>query len=110
VGYSGTYTAPSDRLVATVPVGYNEGIDRRLSGKGSMIVKGKVCPILGRVSMNITSLDVTDVEGVQLDDEVIAISANPADPNSIENIAKMCGTISYEIMIHIPFDLSRVDV
>jgi alanine racemase len=110
VGYNGIYIAPSDRVVATVPVGYNEGIDRRLSGLGSMLVKGRVCPILGRVSMNITSLDVTDVEGVQLDDEVIAISANHEDPNSIENIAKFCDAIPYEVLVHIPSELPRVVV
>lgn len=109
VGYNGTFVAPEACRVASVLGGYFEGIDRRLSGTGSMLVAGKPCLILGRVSMNITSLDVTGIDA-GLDAEVTAISANPADPNSIENIARLCGTIPYEILVHIPSELPRVVV
>src|SRR3989344_2804994 len=58
VGYNVTHTASGDSLIATVPMGYFEGVDRRLSGKGLMLVRGREAPIAGCVSMNMTSLDV----------------------------------------------------
>ena len=107
IGYSGAHIVKRDTRVATIPMGYNEGIDRRLSDKGIVLVNGISCNILGRVSMNITSIDVSDVPSIQLDDEVVVISDNRSDENSIENIAKQCGTIPYEITVHFPESLQR---
>lgn len=108
VGYNVTHTASNDSLIATVPMGYFEGVDRRLSGSGLMLVRGREAPIAGRVSMNMTSLDVSNVSGVQRDDTVIAISRTPADPNSVIGIARMAGTHPCEILVHIPAHLRRV--
>lgn len=108
IGYNSTYTAPHDIRVATVPVGYAEGVDRRLSNKGAMIVRGAVCPIVGRVSMNMTTIDVTDVVAVRAGDKVIAISKNREDQNSCESIARLCDTIPHEILVHIPPTLRHV--
>jgi len=108
VGYNITYQAKHAMRVATVPVGYNEGVDRRLSNKGGYKVAGIFCPLAGRVSMNITTIDVTDVPNVKLEDEVIVISHNRTDANSVENIAKMCGCIPYEVLVHLPSNLRRV--
>ncbi len=107
VGYNITYESKQPMVVATVPVGYNEGVDRRLSNIGGYVVGGIYCPLVGRVSMNISSVDVTAVKDIKLEDEVIIISANPEDKNSVENIAKQCGTIPYEIFVHIPQHLRR---
>jgi len=74
VGYNITYQAPKETKIATVPAGFNEGVDRRLSNKGFYQVKGKDCPLRGKVSMNISSVEVTDVPGVKVGDEVIIIS------------------------------------
>ncbi len=108
VGYNITFTAGHDMKVATVPVGYTEGFDRRLSGTGSFTVDNIACPILGRVSMNITSIDVSDVPNVHLEQKVNLISPNPTDVNSVENIAKICQTIPYEVLVRIPSYLRRV--
>jgi alanine racemase len=108
VGYNATYTAASPRIIATVPLGYFEGIDRRSSNAGMMLVHGKAVPIAGRVSMNMTSLDVTDIPGVARADTVIAISRTPEDPNSVQAIAALWGTIPYEVLVHIPQHLRRV--
>ena len=108
VGYNATFKAPQDMRVATIPVGYAEGVDRRLSSKGSILVRGTSCPIIGRVSMNITSLDISNVADVHVGDEVTVISPNAADPNGVEAIADLCGTIPYEILVHIPAHLRRV--
>lgn len=110
VGYNATFTATKPMRSATVPVGYYEGVDRRLSNQGSFLVQGKSCPIIGRVSMNITTIDVSDLPKAKAGDEVIVISASAEDPNSVENIARVCGTIPYEILVHIPPHLRRVVV
>jgi len=110
VGYGITFESKQPMTIATVPVGYNEGVDRRLSNKGFYKIDGKSCPIIGRVSMNISSIDVSAVKDVHLEQEAVVISANPADQNSVENIAKLCGCISYEILVHIPQHLRRVVV
>jgi alanine racemase len=108
IGYNITWQANRETKVATVPVGYNEGVDRRLSNKGFYKVNGKLCPIIGRVSMNISSIDVTDAGDVKVGDEVVVFSKNCNDKNSIENVAKLCQTIPYEILVHIPEHLRRI--
>jgi alanine racemase len=107
IGYNHTFTAHKDMLVATIPVGYREGIDRRLSSRGSVIMNGVSCPILGRVSMNITSIDVSKIKNVSLDDEVVVISNSPESVNSVLSMAQICHTIPYEIMVHISDGLYR---
>lgn len=113
VGYNATFTATRPSRIATVPLGYYEGIDRRLSNKGSMIVDGTVCPIAGRVSMNMTGLDITDAPGVKQGSRVVAISRDPKAPNSVSNITKLVSgdgyrETEYVILTHIPPHLRRV--
>lgn len=107
IGYNCTFEAPQDMKIATLPLGYFEGVDRRLSNCGFVKIKGEFCPIVGRVSMNITTVDVSHVDA-KAGDEVIVISANKDDKNSVENIAKTCRTIPYDILVHIPSQLRRV--
>ncbi len=107
VGYETTFVAEKDMKIATVPVGYFEGKDIRLSNKGSLKVKGQFCPIVGRVSMNITSIDVSEALDVKVGDFVVVISSDRHDKNSIENINKICGTIPREIWVRIPSHLRR---
>jgi alanine racemase len=96
--------------IATIPVGYFEGLDRRLSGKGVITLGNGIvsCPIIGRISMNISSIDVSDMSGIKNGDEVIVISNNRDAKNSIVNIAKDCETIPYDIAVKIPAHLKRV--
>lgn len=107
IGYNATFKAQHEIKTATVPVGYTEGLDRRLSNKGAMIVNGKTCPILGRVSMNMSSIDISNVSDARLEQPVLAISKNPGDPNSPENMAQICNSIVYEILVKIPASLKR---
>lgn len=107
VGYNATFTAVRPTRVATVPVGYYEGVDRRLSGKGTFLVEGKLAPILGRVSMNISSCDVTDIPSATVGTPVTVMSAHASDPNSVANIARLCGTIPWDIMVRIAPHLKR---
>jgi alanine racemase len=110
VGYGRVFTSPAAMAVATVPAGYNEGVDRRLSNKGSYKIGNEFCPIVGRVSMNISSVDVSGIKDVHLEQEVKIISANNSDKNSVQNIAKLCDCIPWEILVHIPQHLRRVVV
>lgn len=107
IGYGFTFETNMRRKIATIPVGYYEGVDRRLSNKGFVKVNGFFCPIVGRVSMNIVSVDVTHLDKVAIGDEVEVISCSNKDKNSIEKIAKICETIPYEILVHIPSSLRR---
>ncbi len=112
VGYSATFKAASDMTIATIPAGYFEGIDRRLSNNGVILVGAErtSCPIAGRVSMNITTIDISRTTDAHIGTPVLVISNTPADENSIRSIAKKCGTISHEIAVHIPLHLKRVVV
>jgi alanine racemase len=113
VGYNATYTADHPMKLATVPVGYYEGIDRRLSNKGAMLVEGVVCPIVGRVSMNMTSIDVSHVPNIAPGDTVVAVSRIPSDPNSVSNIVRTVSSAEYTeteyvILTHFAPHLERV--
>lgn len=107
VGYDRTHTLVRDTILATIPVGYYEGVDRRLSNKGVIAIHGIFCPIIGRVSMNITTVDAGAVPGIGLEDEAVIMSERPEDPNSVEHIAAACHTRAHEILIHIPWYLRR---
>jgi alanine racemase len=122
VGYGKTFVAPRDMTIATIPVGYFEGLNRKLSsgaGNGSVHVGENrlLCPIIGRISMNITIIDVSGMfekraraahSVAHIGMPVVAISNNADNPNSIATIAKKSGTITYEIAVHIPAHLKRV--
>jgi len=107
VGYNGTFTAPKDMRVATIPVGYFEGLDRRLSNCGSLLLKKQEVPIVGRISMNITSLDVSRIPNLAEGEIVNVISPDPKKPNSIINLAAKAQTIPYVLLVHLPAHLKR---
>lgn len=107
VGYNATFKNEYPMLIATIPAGYNEGIDRRLSNGSFVYVKGIPCPILGRVSMNITSIDVPKIPEVKIGDPVVIFNADKSTLNSVQKIAEECGTIPYDILVHIPASLRR---
>lgn len=108
VGYSGTFTAPKDMQIAILPLGYNDGIDRRLSNKGSVTVGGAICPIIGLVSMNITTIDISAVKEPFLDQEAVVFSENAEDVNSVINASKAGGILPHEMLIHIAESTKRV--
>jgi alanine racemase len=107
VGYNCTFIAKKEMKIGIVPAGYYDGVDRRLSNKGVVLVNNKECPILGRVSMNITVIDLSKVKDAKIGDEVVLISSNLKDKNSLVNLAKTCRTIPYELMVHLAESLKR---
>jgi alanine racemase len=110
VGYNCTFVARRPTVIATIPMGYFEGVDRRLSNKGFVRIHGRECPIVGRVSMNMTTVDVAEAPDAAVGDEVEVIGTGSSAKNSISSVAMMCDTIPYEILIHIPAHLRRVVV
>jgi alanine racemase len=97
LGYGCTFEARRETLVATLPVGYHDGYTRALSNRGRVIVRGQLVPVVGRVSMDLTLLDVTDVEGVSLGDRVTLLGSDGPHSLTAEDLAETAGTISYEI-------------
>lgn len=106
VGYNATFTTSRPSRIATVPAGYYEGIDRGLSNVGSVQINGTDCPIAGRVSMNMLSVDVTGTDAKR-GDSVTLISNSQEDPNSALRIAALAGSTPYVILARIPAHLYR---
>lgn len=109
VGYNFTFTAPKDMKIAVIPCGYYEGVPRALSNKGHFYFNGTPLPILGRVSMNLTVVDISDVrEPIHVEDEVEVYSTNPKQLNFIGHVAELCETIPYEILVRLAPTVKRV--
>jgi alanine racemase len=106
-GYNFTFTAKENMQIAILPIGYYDGVDRELSNKGFVLVNGKECPIIGRVSMNITTIDVTNLNA-KVNQEVTVYSDIASNKNSIKNTAKICGRLPYEILIHLASSTKRI--
>ena len=97
VSYGCTYTAREEITIALLPIGYADGLRRSLSGRGEVLVRGRRAPIAGRVCMDWTMVDVTDVEGVAVGDEVVILGIQGDEEISAEELAATLGTISYEV-------------
>ncbi len=97
LGYGCTYEAAREMTVATVPAGYADGYVRALSNRGRVIVKGVYAPVVGRVSMDLTLVDVTGIEGVRVGDQVTMLGADGPLLLPTEDLARTAGTLSYEI-------------
>ena len=108
VGYGCTCRTTRPTRVAVLPVGYYEGYDRRLSSVAHVLVRGRRARVLGRVCMNMTMVDVTDIDGVVTGDEVVLLGRQDAETIPAEQIAAWCGTIPYEILARINSAIPRV--
>lgn len=97
IGYGRTYKTVRESLIASIPIGYADGLPRSLSNAGQVIVKGVLCPIVGRISMDWTLIDVTDAAKVKINDDVIIIGSEYGKQILSEDIARITNTISYEI-------------
>jgi alanine racemase len=105
VGYGATWSALRPSRIATVPMGYADGLSRGLSNRGHLLVRGQRAPIVGVVSMDMTMIDVTDIEGVRLGDECIVLGEQkgPRGTQAIgaSEIAEHLGTIPWEVLTHV---------
>ena len=99
VSYGRTFTADKDRKIATVAMGYGDGLNRLLSNKGEMLIGGRRVPIVGRVCMDMTMVDVSDSDDVRAGDKVIVIGSLGNEQITADEHAAICGTISYEVLL-----------
>jgi len=97
LGYSRTFMTERDSLIATIPIGYEDGYRRSLSNCGQVIIRDKFAPVVGRISMDWTIVDVTDIPNVRLNDKVILIGKSKNLKITAEDLAQKIDTISYEI-------------
>src|SRR5262245_14475190 len=108
LGYGCAFTEARESRVATLPIGYADGLRRLLSNNGRVLLRGHFAPIVGRVSMDLTIIDVTDVPAAELGDEAILIGERNGLRPSPEDLAEQTGTISYEIVTGISARVPRV--
>ena len=108
VSYGGNFVAERPTRVATLPMGYADGLSRHLSNRGSVLVRGRRVPILGNVCMDMCMIDVTEVDEVQVGDEVVFIGQQIGERITAEEVAALCGTIPYEIFCNINQRISRI--
>jgi len=107
VGYGCTYHAPHEMRIGIVPLGYADGIPRALSNAGAFLVAGKRAPIVGRVCMNVTLLDLTDIPEAAVGTTVTLIGRDGEASASADDWAVWADTINYEIVSRLPAELSR---
>jgi alanine racemase len=98
VSYGHEYRLPRDGRIATVPVGYGDGLPRVAGKSGVVLLRGRRVPFAGRICMDLVMLDVTDVDGAREGDEVVLIGAQAGAKQTAEELAEACGTINYEIV------------
>jgi alanine racemase len=110
VGYGCTFEASRKTLVATIPIGYDDGYPRGLSNRSHAIIRGVFATIIGRISMDLTLIDVTNVPDVRLNDEVILMGKSAGQSVTAEYLAKTAGTLSYEVTCGIGSRVPRVFV
>lgn len=110
VGYDGTYVAKQNMLIGILPIGYYDGVDRGLSNKGIVTIDNKICPITGRVSMNLTTIDLSKVRNPMTGQQVLVYSDRKQDKNSIENVAKICKKLPYEILVNLATSTKRITI
>jgi alanine racemase len=110
IGYGGMFRAPQPMRLAILAVGYADGVPHRLSNRGSVIVNGKLAPIVGAVSMDLTSIDVTGMPEVQVGDAVTLLGKEGDVSIDAQEIAKLAGTISYSVLCGIHARVKRIYV
>ena len=107
VSYGLTYQASHRMQVAVLPIGYYDGYDRKLSNCGRVLIRGRAVPVIGRVAMNMTMVDVTDV-AAQPDDEVVLLGRQGSAEIRAEELADKIGTIAYEVVSRINPRIPRI--
>jgi len=108
IGYGCAFVTRRESRIATLPIGYEDGFRRGLSSCGRVIIRGKFAPIVGRVSMDLTIVDVTDISDASIDDDVTVIGKEGEREITAEQIAAELGTISYEVTCGISERVRRV--
>ncbi len=110
VGYGGRFTADRAVTLAVIPAGYADGLDRRLEGRGAVLIRGRRAAIVGAVSMDMLTVDVTDIDAVGTGDEVVFLGSQGSEPQQTIDAREMAawiGTIPYEILCRLGARVER---
>ncbi|HUE38332.1 MAG TPA: alanine racemase C-terminal domain-containing protein, partial [Candidatus Binatia bacterium] len=110
VGYDQTFVTERESLIATLPIGYADGYARALSNRGEVLVRGRRARVVGRVSMDLTMIDVTEVPGVETGDEVVLWGRQDGAEIRVGEAAEWAQTISYELLTTVGRRVPRVYV
>jgi alanine racemase len=110
IGYGCTYEMPRDGRIAVIPAGYYDGYVRKLSNKGVVLINGKRAPVIGRICMNMMMADITGIEDVRPEDEVVLIGRQGSEYISAEDVAEWSETINYEVTTRINEKIPRKQV
>ena len=108
VGYMGTFVTKARSRIAVLPVGYADGYPRLLSNRARVIVGGEYAPVVGRVSMDLTIVDVSQIRGVAVGDEVVLIGAAGGKSVDAVELARLCESVPYEILCGLSQRVLRV--
>jgi alanine racemase len=107
VGYGSKWTVPKPGRIAVVPAGYADGLDRRMEGSASVLIRGRRAPIVGAVNMDMITVDVSDIT-VETGDEVVIIGAQGDDRIEAREIAAAIGTNPYEVLCRVGTRIERI--
>jgi alanine racemase len=110
VGYGQSYMTNRRQLIASVPVGYSHGFTRSLSNLGHTLVRGRRAPVVGLVNMNMMMLNVTDIPGVEVGDEVVLIGRQKKVQITVSSFADLTRNPNYEVLVRLPSELPRMVV
>ncbi len=98
VSYGHTYITDRKTTIAVLPVGYEDGLSRSLSNRGDVLIHGKRAPIIGRICMNLCMVDVSEIQSVHAGDEVVLLGCQQNEEITGDAVAKLMGSISYEVL------------
>jgi len=107
LGYNGAYVTPAPARIAVVAAGYGDGLYRRLSPGGYVLLRGRRAPMLGRISMDLTIIDVSHITGVEIGDEVVLIGRSGTEQITAIDHARWAGSIPYEIICNLSERVAR---
>ena len=108
ISYGGSWRAPRQARIATLPIGYADGYSRRYSNRAQVLVRGQRAPVIGRVCMDMSMVDVTDVPRVAIGDEVTLLGAQGSERISAEELADLAQTVQYEVICGVGARVPRV--
>jgi alanine racemase len=109
-GYGTAFQAPRDMVVGVLPVGYSDGYPRALSNRGHVLVRGREAPVVGLVNMNVTMVDVTDVPGVDVGDEVVLVGRQGRRSISVASFSEVASALNNEFVSRLPAAIPRTAV
>ncbi|MBI1306635.1 MAG: alanine racemase [Bacteroidetes bacterium] len=110
IGYGNAYFTDSETRIAVVPVGYSLGYSRSLSNHGRVLIKGRFAPVIGLVNMNMMSVDVTHIDGVENGDEVVLIGRQGEQEISVSSFSDFSDQVNYELLTRLPSKIPRIVV